>query len=73
MRGCLREVRGLAVVAAKAISPRRRDCLQIHRLTAAPAIPPTDMTMDQRLPVTVLSGFLAAGKTALLNHVLNNR
>ncbi|MEM1049915.1 MAG: GTP-binding protein [Pseudomonadota bacterium] len=28
---------------------------------------------DKRLPVTVLSGFLGAGKTSLLNHVLNNR
>jgi hypothetical protein len=27
----------------------------------------------QKLPVTVLSGFLGAGKTMLLNHVLNNR
>ncbi|MFM8704621.1 MAG: GTP-binding protein, partial [Planctomycetia bacterium] len=28
---------------------------------------------DCRLPVTVLSGFLGAGKTSLLNHVLANR
>ncbi|MGF1642290.1 MAG: zinc metallochaperone GTPase ZigA [Thiotrichales bacterium] len=30
-------------------------------------------TIDSRLPVTVLSGFLGAGKTSLLNHILNNR
>ena len=28
---------------------------------------------EKRLPVTVLSGFLGAGKTTVLNHILNNR
>lgn len=29
--------------------------------------------MDGKIPVTVLSGYLGAGKTTILNHVLNNR
>ena len=32
-----------------------------------------DTAVDKRLPVTVLSGFLGAGKTTVLNHILNNR
>lgn len=28
---------------------------------------------DKKIPVTVLSGYLGAGKTTVLNHVLNNR
>ncbi len=31
------------------------------------------MPLSERLPVTVLSGFLGAGKTSLLNNVLHNR
>jgi G3E family GTPase len=27
----------------------------------------------KKIPVTVLSGYLGAGKTTILNHVLNNR
>ncbi|NKF33505.1 GTP-binding protein, partial [Pseudomonas sp. BGM005] len=31
------------------------------------------MRTDIRLPVTVLAGFLGAGKTTVLNHILSNR
>ena len=30
-------------------------------------------TLVNQLPVTVLSGFLGAGKTTVLSHILNNR
>ena len=29
--------------------------------------------MSKKLPVTILSGFLGAGKTSLLNHILHNK
>jgi G3E family GTPase len=29
--------------------------------------------LQKKLPVTVLSGFLGAGKTTVLNHILSNR
>ncbi len=32
-----------------------------------------DISIKNRLPVTVLSGFLGAGKTTVLSHILNNR
>ena len=31
------------------------------------------MSTFNQLPVTLLSGFLGAGKTTVLNHILNNR
>lgn len=30
------------------------------------------MGMDSKIPITILSGFLGAGKTSLLNHLLRN-
>ena len=32
-----------------------------------------NINVSRRLPVTVLSGFLGAGKTTVLSHILNNR
>lgn len=35
--------------------------------------PMDEITVMKQLPVTLLSGFLGAGKTTVLNHILNNR
>lgn len=35
--------------------------------------PTIDSPITKKLPVTVLSGFLGAGKTTVLNHILHNR
>lgn len=40
-------------------------------VTTTPA--PETVEVDRRLPVTVLSGFLGAGKTTVLNHVLHDQ
>ncbi|MCG8519178.1 MAG: zinc metallochaperone GTPase ZigA [Pseudomonadales bacterium] len=42
-------------------------------MSQSPATAQPVADTDARLPVTVLSGFLGAGKTTVLNHILNNR
>ena len=42
-------------------------------LTSANSANAESIHSSSRLPVTVLSGFLGAGKTTVLNHILNNR
>lgn len=36
-------------------------------------VPVREVKKEDKIPVTVLSGYLGAGKTTVLNHVLNNR
>jgi Ni2+-binding GTPase involved in maturation of urease and hydrogenase len=56
-------------------TPIHDDCLLLlsYRMLAKQQRTMKLFAKQKRLPVTVLSGFLGAGKTSLLNHVLNNR
>ncbi len=55
---------------------RHRGCARAAPLERIKLIHAEDgdrMHTQQRLPVTVLPGFLGAGKKTLMNHILNNR
>ena len=45
----------------------------VEAAVAAPEVEEVKEVEDTRVPVTLLSGFLGAGKTSLLRHVLANR
>ena len=76
--GSLRLARGFTRIGYGAFSfARPRGSSEVKRLGvvawASTQPLPIVETPDGRLPVTVLSGFLGAGKTALLNHLLRDR
>lgn len=61
-----------AAVAAKADTPASTSVAAAAAPAAAPRIANGSLN-DGRLPVTLISGFLGAGKTSLLQHILRNK